>query len=74
MLDVIIIWDLPDDPDGNVLHIAEHDITIDEVEEVLLDVGAKTLSAGHQVGRLPSDTPPADAISPWFGNTLMIIR
>jgi uncharacterized DUF497 family protein len=37
MSDVIIIWDLPEDPDGNVQHIAAHDITIDEVEEVLLD-------------------------------------
>ena len=32
-----IIWDLPDDPDGNVAHIEEHGLTIDEVEEVLLD-------------------------------------
>jgi hypothetical protein len=37
MSDVIIIWDLPEDPDGNVQHIAAHDITLDEVEEVLLD-------------------------------------
>jgi uncharacterized DUF497 family protein len=28
---------LPDDPDGNVQHIAEHGITMDEVEEVLDD-------------------------------------
>jgi uncharacterized DUF497 family protein len=34
---VIIIWDLPDDPEGNVQHIASHDITIAEVEDVLLD-------------------------------------
>jgi hypothetical protein len=37
MPDVIIIWDLPEDPGGNVQHIATHNITIDEVEEVLLD-------------------------------------
>jgi hypothetical protein len=37
MPDVIIIWDLPEDPDGNVQHIAAHDITIEEVEDVLLD-------------------------------------
>lgn len=30
-----IIWDLPDDPKGNVQHIAELDLTPDEVEEVL---------------------------------------
>lgn len=29
------IWDLDDDPAGNVRHIAEHDITKEEVEEVL---------------------------------------
>ena len=29
-----IIWDLDDDPNGNVLHCAEHDVTKDEVEEV----------------------------------------
>jgi hypothetical protein len=30
-----IIWDLDDDTEGNVLHIAEHDLTKEEVEEVL---------------------------------------
>jgi uncharacterized DUF497 family protein len=35
---VHIIWDLPDDPEGNYVHIVEgHDVTIDEVEEVLGD-------------------------------------
>ncbi len=29
------IWDLDDDPAGNVQHIAKHDITKEEVEEVL---------------------------------------
>jgi uncharacterized DUF497 family protein len=32
-----IIWDLPDDPDGNVAHIAENGLTVDDVEEVLLN-------------------------------------
>lgn len=31
----IIIWDLDDDPEGNVQHVAEHDLTKEEVEEVL---------------------------------------
>jgi hypothetical protein len=36
MDDTQIIWDLPDDPDGNYFHITEgHDVTADEVEEVL---------------------------------------
>jgi len=30
-----ILWDLDDDPDGNVVHCAEHGITKEEVEEVL---------------------------------------
>ena len=28
-------WDLDDDPEGNVQHCAEHDVTPEEVEEVL---------------------------------------
>ena len=34
-----VIWDLEDDPDGNVQHIAAHGITQAEVEEVLLQSG-----------------------------------
>ena len=30
-----IIWDEQDDLDGNVRHIAEHDLFVDDVEEVL---------------------------------------
>lgn len=41
MIDLIIIWDLEDDPDGNVQHIAEHGITVEEVEEVLYDRDAE---------------------------------
>lgn len=29
-----ILWDLDDDPDGNVQHCAEHGVTKDEIEEV----------------------------------------
>jgi uncharacterized DUF497 family protein len=36
-MDARIIWDLEDDVDGNVQHLREHDVTIDEAEEVLLD-------------------------------------
>jgi hypothetical protein len=31
--DTTIIWDLDDDPDGNVQHIAGHDLTKEEVED-----------------------------------------
>jgi uncharacterized DUF497 family protein len=30
-----IIWDLDDDPDGNVHHCAEHGVSKEEVEEAL---------------------------------------
>lgn len=30
-----ILWDDPADPQGNVQHIAEHGLSIDDVEEVL---------------------------------------
>ena len=29
-----IVWDLDDDPDGNVQHCAQHGVTKEEVEEV----------------------------------------
>jgi len=30
-----IIWDLDDDPDGNVVHLADHGISKEEAEDVL---------------------------------------
>lgn len=30
-----ILWDDPDDPNGNVQHIGEHGLSIEDVEEVL---------------------------------------
>jgi hypothetical protein len=39
-----IIWDLDDDPDGNVQHIAEHDLTKDEVDDVLAEPQARSIS------------------------------
>lgn len=30
-----VIWDLPDDPEGNVQHIAQHGLTPSDVEFVL---------------------------------------
>lgn len=32
-----IIWDDPADPDGNVRHIGEHGLSIEDVEDVLAD-------------------------------------
>ena len=35
MANVECVWDLDDDPDGNVQHIAEHGVTVEEAEEVV---------------------------------------
>jgi len=37
MIDAIVAWDMEDDPQGNARHVAEHGITMEEVEEVLLN-------------------------------------
>lgn len=45
-----ILWDLDDDPHGNVQHIAEHGLTPEEVESVLLDPESEfgtSRSSGH---------------------------
>lgn len=39
-----IIWDDPDDPEGNVQHVAEHGLTIDDVEYVLENPSAEGTS------------------------------
>ncbi len=43
MDDIQVVWDAEDDPDGNIQHIAEHDLTVDEVESVLLNPENSTL-------------------------------
>jgi uncharacterized DUF497 family protein len=44
-----IVWDLDDDPEGNVRHVAEHGITIEEVEDVLY--AADEVIASQSSGR-----------------------
>ncbi len=44
-----IVWDLDEDPDGNVQHIAEHDLSLEEVEEVLY--AADEVMASQSSGR-----------------------
>ncbi len=46
-----IIWDLDDDPGGNVQHCAEHDISKEEVEEALSNAtdGDISRSSGRPV-------------------------
>ena len=44
-----VLWDLDDDPEGNVQHIAEHGLTVDEVEDVLY--AAEEVVASQSSGR-----------------------
>ncbi|HEX3654775.1 MAG TPA: BrnT family toxin [Pirellulales bacterium] len=47
-----IIWDLENDPNGNVQHLARHHVTPDEAEEVLIDPRSITTiskSSGEQI-------------------------
>ncbi|MCH8046318.1 MAG: DUF4258 domain-containing protein [Planctomycetes bacterium] len=44
-----ILWDDPDDPDGNVQHVAEHGLDIEDVEEVLANPTSEGVS--HSTGR-----------------------
>jgi uncharacterized DUF497 family protein len=43
-------WDLDDDTEGNVQHIAEHGLTKEEVEDVLSD-SANPTDESHSSGR-----------------------
>jgi uncharacterized DUF497 family protein len=36
MIEALVDWDDPNDPHGNTSHVAEHGLTPDEVESVLL--------------------------------------
>jgi hypothetical protein len=51
MLDAEILWDLEDGPGGNVSHLAEHGVTVDEAESVLRD--PRSLSARSRRTGLP---------------------
>jgi hypothetical protein len=47
-----VIWDLEDDPRGNLQHIADHDVTPEEVDEVVNDRQSRTIysaSSGRPV-------------------------
>ena len=49
MSDLQIVWDLPDEPGGNVQHIAEHDLIPEEVESVLRNPD-NTVDSSHSSG------------------------
>ncbi len=46
-----VLWDMDDDPEGNVLHIAEHGLTKEDVEDVLYGVHELDTSrrSGHPI-------------------------
>jgi uncharacterized DUF497 family protein len=56
---ISILWDSEDDPEGNVAHIAEHGLTVEDVEAVLAepDSEGKSRSSGAPVvwGYTPDD-------------------
>jgi hypothetical protein len=60
MGNVVIIWDLEDDRDGNYWHITEgHDVTADEVDEVLRNYHSQSTtsrSSGNPITFGPTST------------------
>lgn len=47
-----IVWDLLEDLDGNVAHLGDHDVTIEEVEDILHDPESQTTisrSSGQRI-------------------------
>lgn len=44
MVFIQFIWDLDEDPEGNVQHLLEHDVTKDEAEYVLRHPDSETTS------------------------------
>jgi hypothetical protein len=41
---ITVIWDMDDDPEGNVQHIAAHDLTKEEVEDALANPERRSTS------------------------------
>ncbi len=68
MHDAIVIWDMDDDPTGNVVHIAEHDLTKDDVLHALNDPESGPTSAGPAATRSRSARRPTVVRSPSSGN------
>ena len=53
-----ILWDLDDDPDGNVQHCAEHGVTKEEVEEVFQNATDADISRSSGRPVVFGDTSP----------------
>jgi len=51
-----ILWDLDDDPDGNVQHCAEHGVTKEEVEDVFQSAADADVSRSSGLPVIFGDT------------------
>ena len=47
-----IVWDMEGDPDGNVQHIGEHGVSVEEVEEVLRGSLSNTAESKSSTNRI----------------------
>ena len=63
-MEPIVIWDLEDDPEGNYLHILEHDLSPEEVEEVVQNPNNETV---------PSDSSGRPSTFGWTSTGRYII-
>jgi uncharacterized DUF497 family protein len=59
---VRIIWDDDDNPDGNVQHIAEHGVTVDDVEYVIQNSTSESRSRSTDRPCCVGYTPGGDYI------------
>jgi hypothetical protein len=58
-----VIWDLPDDPEGNVQHIAEHGLTPIDVEHVLNNSERRETSRSSGQPIVFGETPSGERIA-----------
>jgi hypothetical protein len=57
-----VIWDLPDDPDGNVQHIAQHGLTPIDVEYALHHPTRRGKSRSSKRPMIFGNTPSGEQI------------
>jgi hypothetical protein len=57
-----VIWDLPDDPDGNVQHIAQHGLVPSDVEFVLNHPQNRSTSRSSGRPMVFGSTPSGETI------------
>lgn len=63
MPSIDVIWDLPDDPEGNVQHIAEHGLTPIDVEHVLNNPERRETSRSTGRPIVFGETPSGEQIA-----------